>query len=123
MYNSTNNREEVNKEPLSTYNVRLKKPYDSVPRSILWEAMQTLNIRYNITKAVKNLYRNNDVVIKIGNTIGITFQTTKGFLQGCLTSPTLFRILSSSLNNIGKKTTKEWELQSEMTTSTHKLCE
>ncbi|KAF2895169.1 hypothetical protein ILUMI_10997 [Ignelater luminosus] len=49
----------------------LKKAYDSVPRSELWEAMHKLEIQNMGT-------------------------TTKGLLQGCSTSPTLFKIYLES---------------------------
>jgi len=72
--------------------IDLKKAYDSVPRAKLWKAMKELNIPQQLIIAVKNMYKNNVVAVKVGNKIGNNFKTTKGLLQGCSTSPTLFKL-------------------------------
>lgn len=72
--------------------IDLKKAYDTVPRQQLWKAMTNTNIHPQIINAVKNLYEGNKVAVKIGTNLSDTFETSKGLLQGCSTSPTLFKI-------------------------------
>lgn len=86
--------------------IDLKKAYDSVPRIKLWETMQKVGIPKELIKATKNLYKCNRVNIKMGNKISGTFRTTKGLLQGCSTSPTLFKIFL-------EETLKPWKRKCE----------
>lgn len=72
--------------------IDIKKAYDSVPRSRLWDAMQEMGLEIGLIQAVKTIYQNNMVKIKTGQKLSDEFHTTKGLLQGCSTSPTLFKI-------------------------------
>lgn len=68
----------------------LKKAYDSISRIILWISVEDIGILAKINVA-KNLYKQNSVSIKVANKISIIFKTTKGLVQGCSPSPTLFK--------------------------------
>lgn len=81
----------VNKEVHLLF-VDLKKAYDSVPLIKLWEALETTNVNIVIIKAVKELYNNSYIRIKIGNKLSSGFSTNEGLKQGCCLSPTLFKI-------------------------------
>ena len=72
--------------------IDLRKSYDTVPRQGMFKALSQLEIPKDLTEAVKNLYKNNNVLIKVGNNIVCRFKTSKRLLQGCPTSPTLFKI-------------------------------
>lgn len=84
--------------------IDLKQAYDSVPRSGLWKAMNHLNLPSKLITAVQTIYKGNTVHVKIGNQIITSFETSKGLLQGCPTSPTLFKIfLENTLKNWKQK--------------------
>ena len=72
--------------------VDLKKAYDSVPQSKLWEALEKTNISITLIKAVQELYKNNTSQVKKGQTVSKGFSINKGLKQGCCLSPTLFKI-------------------------------
>lgn len=93
----------VNKEVHALY-VDLKKAYDSVPLTKLWEALEITNINANLIKAVQQLYRNCQIKIKIGNKISKGFLPNKGLKQGCCMSPTLFKIFL-------EKALSKWKLK------------
>lgn len=82
--------------------IDIKKAYDSVPRSELWKAIEEIAVERNLVRAIKDLYKQNMVSIKTGKRISCSFKTTKGLLQGCPISPTLFKIYL-------EKTLKNWK--------------
>ena len=75
--------------------VDLQKAYDSVPRQIMIEVLETTTINREYIDAVKHLCIKNRSAVKIKNEISDEFQTNKGLLQGCCLSPTLVRIYVS----------------------------
>lgn len=83
--------------------VDLRKAYDTIPRKRLWQAMMNLKIPKGLIKATKNLYKGNNIAIKVGKTLTTPFETSKGLLQGCGTSPTLFKIYLEDTLRIWKK--------------------
>lgn len=72
--------------------IDLEKAYDSVPRKLLWTALGMAGINKNTTAIIKEIYKNNKCQIKIGSSLSQVFQNSKGLLQGCCMSPTLFKI-------------------------------
>ena len=82
--------------------VDLRKAYDTVPRNKLYTALNKLKIPIRLKNAIKNLYKNNTVYIKTENRIIASLKTTKGLLQGCPTSPTLFKIFLESALSLWK---------------------
>ena len=46
----------------------------------------------NLIEAIKSLYEGSSSKIKVGNLITAGFKVTKGLRQGCILSPTLFKI-------------------------------
>lgn len=85
-------KKKAKNKPVHLAFIDLKKAYDTVPRKELWKAMERLDIPITLTNAMKTLYRNNKIHIKVGNKIVNSLTTSKGLLQGCPTSPTLFKI-------------------------------
>ncbi|XP_060524437.1 uncharacterized protein LOC132700877 [Cylas formicarius] len=62
--------------------VDLKKAYDTIPLTKLWEALDKTNLSVNIIRSVKELYRNCHIKVKVGQKI-----SNKGLKQGCSVSP------------------------------------
>lgn len=84
--------------------VDLQKAYDSVPRQNLIKVLEKTLINGHYVEAVKHLYLNNRSAVKLKKEISAEFQTSKGLLQGCCLSPTLFKIyISYALQEWTKK--------------------
>ena len=81
--------------------VDLTKAHDCIAISKLWEVLGELNINSTLIKALKNLY-GNTARVKIGNILPHPFNITKGLLQGCCISATLFKIYI-------RKALEEWK--------------
>jgi hypothetical protein len=69
----------------------LVKAYDSVPRKLLWKALGKANINQSVIQIIRSIYNNNKFRIKIRSNLSDEFCNTKGLLQGCPMSPTLFK--------------------------------
>jgi hypothetical protein len=63
--------------------IDIEKAYDSVPRKLLQQALEQASISEHIIDILKSIYSNNRCQVKVGS---------KGLLQGCCISPTLFKI-------------------------------
>ena len=91
-------------QPLHLLFVDSEKAYDRVPLKNLWKALKYYSISNSIIRAIKTLYENSISRIKIWKQLSSGFYVTKGLLQGCSLSPTLFKIhIQSALENWQKK--------------------
>ena len=72
--------------------VDFKKAFDRVWQSALWATMRLYNINDNLNRTIECLYNTATSAVYHDNNIGEWFQTTFGVRQGCLLSPTLFKI-------------------------------
>jgi hypothetical protein len=72
--------------------IDLKKAYDSIPLNKLWETLDGLSINTRLIKAIKALDEGSSSKIKIVNLIKKGLKVTKGLRQGCILSPTIFKI-------------------------------
>lgn len=72
--------------------IDLAKAYDNVPIQRLWKALENTNISTRVIKAIKELYRDTKIKMKMGESISNGISTSKGLKQGCCLSPTLFKI-------------------------------
>ena len=54
--------------------------------------MKKYNISTDLTRVIKNLYNKDTSAVLLNSRIGDWFQATVGVRQGCLVSPTLFKI-------------------------------
>ena len=80
--------------------IDLKKAYDSVPQQKLWEIMSQSDVNKQYTKAIKNMYHENQIRINNGKIKSLPFTADKGLKQGCCLSPTLFKIyIQGALRN------------------------
>lgn len=83
--------------------VDLKKAYDSIPLTRLWEALDRTNLSINIIRSIKELYSNCRIKVKTGSKMSFGFTPTKGLKQGCCLSPTLFKIYLEQTLRIWKQ--------------------
>jgi hypothetical protein len=82
----------MQQEDISLIFYDLEKAYDSVPRKLLWQALEKANVSQSVIQIIRNIYSNNKCRIKIRSNLSDEFCNTKGLLQGCPMSPTLFKI-------------------------------
>ena len=74
--------------------VDLKKAFDRVWQSALWATMRRYNINDNLNRTIECLYNKATNAVCHDNNIGEWFRTPIGVCQGCLFSPTFFKIFS-----------------------------
>ncbi|XP_030765487.1 uncharacterized protein LOC115889574 [Sitophilus oryzae] len=91
--------------------VDLKKAYDSVPQSKLWEALEKTNISITLIKAVQELYKNNTSQVKKGQTVLKGFSINKGLKKGCCLLPTLFKIYLEQALKMWKRKKKGEQME------------
>jgi hypothetical protein len=60
-----------------------EKACDSVPRKLLWQAIEQASISEHIVDILKSMYSNNTCQVKVGSPVSREFYTSKGLLQGC----------------------------------------
>ena len=72
--------------------IDFKKAFNRVWHAALWATMK-YNISTNLIRVIKNLYDKATSAVLFNGSIGDWFRTTAGIRQGCLLSPTLFKIL------------------------------
>ena len=87
------------KKRLQTFStfVYFFKAYDRVNRSLLWEKLHSLGIRYPMLRALKSLYRSVRCSVQVNGIDSEWFNVTTGLRQGCILSPLLFNLLSNDI--------------------------
>jgi hypothetical protein len=79
----------MQQEDISLLFYDLGKAYVSVPRKLLWQALEKANVNQLVIQIVGNIYNNNKCRIKLRSSLSEEFCNTKGLLQGCPMSPAL----------------------------------
>jgi sorting nexin-29 len=70
-----------------------KRAYDSVDRSKLWSILESYDVQQNLINAIKSLYKNTEICIRISDTkISEAVTVNVGLCQGCGLPPVLFNI-------------------------------
>lgn len=72
--------------------IDLEKAYDTVPLKHLFNILTRTDIKKGYIRALHNIYKNPQSIVKTQNTLSKPFRVTKGLKQGCCLSPTLFKI-------------------------------
>jgi hypothetical protein len=72
--------------------VDLEKRYDSVPRCKLWEALRSFSVDVELIEAIKELYNDDNVVVKHRGLLSKPVPVSKGLRQGCSLFPLLFNV-------------------------------
>jgi hypothetical protein len=82
-----------------------EKAYDSVDRSKLWSILESYEVQQNLINAIKSLYKNTEICIKISDTkISKPVIVNVGLRQGCGLSPVLFNIYINKIIDLWKMT-------------------
>lgn len=72
--------------------IDLEKAYDNIPLKPLFNILTRTDLKKTYIRAIYNIYKNPQSLVKIKNTFSEPFRVTKGLKQGCCLSPTLFKI-------------------------------
>ena len=81
--------------------VDLQKAYDTVPRVQLFHSLlKNYNIGGKFLRILQQIYKNNQVFVKLSDGLLHPFKTTIGVKQGCVFSPILFNIFINKISEI-----------------------
>ena len=72
--------------------VDLEKAYDRVPRDKLWSVLQEYGVDGQLLAAIKSLYKQSEVFVRVNGMKTKPFNVSVGLRQGCVLSPLLFII-------------------------------
>jgi len=77
--------------------VDLRKAYDSVPRSALWQLLAKCGIPPKMLSLIRSLHDGMQAVIRSGNGTTDSISVTNGLRQGCTLAPSLFNLYFSAV--------------------------
>ena len=81
--------------------VDLMKAYDTVPRTkLFYTLLKEYSIGGNFLKILQQVYKGNQVFIKLTDGLLQPINTTIGLKQGCVFSPILFNLFINKISNI-----------------------
>lgn len=84
--------------------VDLEKAYDRVVRDDLWSTLSVYGVSSHLVRALKSLYGNSSVCIRINGAYTEWFNISRGVRQGCVASPWLFNLfMDSCLNDLKER--------------------
>ena len=75
----------------------ISQAYDTVCREKTWLQLHESGVTGKIWRVIKELYREADIKVMVGEYESDTFQNTMGLRQGCPSSPTLFNVIINPL--------------------------
>jgi hypothetical protein len=74
-----------------------EKDFDTVKRSLLFKILQEKNIPNLLLQNIIEIYKNNEIKVKLNSKITDTKQINRGVRQGCPLPPTLFNIYMNEI--------------------------
>ena len=77
--------------------VDFTKAYDTIPRDLLWQKLESLGVRGWFLDTIKSLYGAVPMAVKSAQGLTATFESVMGVKQGCPLSPTLFGLYIDDL--------------------------
>ena len=86
-----------------TFFVDLEEAFDKVARTILWRTMVRRGVNREIIERIKEIFKETEIFVRIGETLTESFWTAEGVRQGCPLSPTLFTIYISEMEEAFRK--------------------
>lgn len=86
-----------NNKKLYTCFIDFKKAFDTVWRDGLFYKMLQNNIGGSFAKLIQNMYSNTYIQIKLDNKVSEPFHDNIGVKQGCMLSPSLFKLFIGDL--------------------------
>ena len=75
---------------------RLCQAFDSVAHNKLWKILKEMGVPDHLTCLLRNLYAGQEATVRTGHGTADWFQIGKGVRQGCILSPCLFNLQSTS---------------------------
>ena len=72
--------------------VDLDKAYDSVPRTVLWNALQKLGVPDDLITLIKSFHQDMKARLRIDGEMLEEIEVANGLRQGCTMAPTLFNL-------------------------------
>ena len=89
----------------------LRKAYDTVPRTkLFYTLLKEYSIGGNFLKILQEIYRGNQVFIKLEDGLLQPINTTIGLKQGCVFSPILFNLFINKISQIFDETCSPVEI-------------
>ena len=87
---------------LYCFTVDFKKAFDTVPRGLLWQVLETVGIRgpIIILDCIKSLYSHDSAAVKNQEGISDIFDCLMGVKQGCPLSATLFGLFVATMDGL-----------------------
>ena len=70
--------------------VDLEKAYERVPRNKLWAVLLEYDVKVQLLAAIKLLYKQSEVCVRVNGMKTKPFSVSVGLGQGCVLSPLLF---------------------------------
>ena len=71
--------------------------FDCVDHNKLWKILKEMRIPDHLTCLLRNMYADQETIVKTGHGTTDWFQIGKGVRQGCILSPCLFNIYAEML--------------------------
>ena len=85
--------------------VDLQKAYDTVPRiKLFYSLLKNYSIGGKFLKTLQEIYKNNQLYVKLTDGLLKPFKTTIGVKQGCIFSPILFNLFINKITDIFDET-------------------
>ena len=80
--------------------VNLEKAYDRVPRDKLWAVLLEYDVKGQLLAAIKSLYKQSEVCVRVNGIKAKPFSVSVGLRQGCVFSPLLFIIYIDKIKKV-----------------------
>ena len=85
-------------KPMYLHFMDMSKAYDMVDRETLWDKLQTIyKMPDNLITMMESMYEDTHSIVKTHTRLSHAQRTTRGLLQGALTSPILFNFYINDL--------------------------
>ena len=86
------------KKPLYVTFVDFKKAYDWIDRGLLWECLSKLGVHGACLDALKSMYTDVNLQVRLNGQLGSPFNSKMGVKQGDPLSPLLFGLLIARID-------------------------
>ncbi len=73
--------------------VDLRKAYDSVPRKVLWSALERYGVPDSLLMIVRSLHDGMQAQVAVDGQVAPMFEVRNGFRQGCVLAPNTFQLI------------------------------
>ena len=77
--------------------IDLWKTYDSVPRQVLWHALESYGIPESVLRLICSLHDGMKAEVTVHGQVAPEFEVCNGLRQGCVLAPILFNLYFNSV--------------------------